>query len=102
MYAICKIAGHQYRVEPNLKIKVSRLSAAEGDTVEFPELLLVSDEESTQIGTPVVPGKVVATVLNHGRYPTITVFKRKRRKDYKVLKGHRQGYTEVLINSIER
>lgn len=102
MYAICKIAGHQYRVEPDLKIKVSRLDTPEGNTVEFEDILLLSDGESTVIGTPTVPGKVIATVLNHGRYPTITVFKRKRRKDYKVLKGHRQGYTEVLINRIER
>jgi large subunit ribosomal protein L21 len=102
MYAICKIAGHQYRVEPDTKIKVSRLDTPEGNTVEFNDILLFSDGESTQIGTPTVSGKVIATVVKHGRYPKITVFKRKRRKDYNVLKGHRQDYTEVLINSIER
>ena len=101
MYAICRIAGHQYRLEPDLKLKVSSLDVSEGETVEFEDILLLSDDKSTQIGTPTVKGKVIATVLKHGRHPTVRVFKRKRRKDYKVLKGQRQGYTELLIKSIE-
>ncbi len=102
MYAICRIAGHQYRLETDLKIKVSSLDVPEGETVEFEDILLLSDDKSTQIGTPTVKGKVIATVLKHGRHPTVRVFKRKRRKDYKVLKGQRQGYTELLIKSIEQ
>ena len=102
MYAICRIAGQQYRVEPDTRIKVNRLSVPEGDTVEFEELLMISDGEKAETGTPIIPGKVVATVVKHGRYPTIRVFKRKRRKDYRVTRGHRQGYTEILINKIEK
>ncbi len=102
MYAICRIAGHQYRVEPDDKIKVSRLDVPEGETVEFEDVLLFFDGESTQVGTPTLNGKVIATVLKHGKHPTVRVFKRKRRKDYKVLKGQRQGYTEVMIKSIEQ
>jgi len=102
MYAICRIAGQQYRIEPDTRVQVSRLSAAEGDTVEFQEILLFSDGEKTEVGAPIVPGKVVATVLKHGKYPTIQVFKRKRRKDYRKSHGHRQQYTELLVNRIER
>jgi large subunit ribosomal protein L21 len=102
MYAICRIAGQQYRVEPEQRYRVSRLQAAEGDTVEFEDVLLFSDGESTEIGTPIVKAKVIATVLKHGRYPTIRVFKRKRRKDYRVKRGHRQDYTELVVNSIEK
>ncbi len=102
MYVICRVAGHQYRMEPDLKIKVSSLDVPEGETVEFEDILLLSDDKSTQIGTPTVKGKVIATVLKHGRHPTVRVFKRKRRKDYKVLKGQRQGYTELMIKSIEQ
>lgn len=102
MYAICRVAGHQYRMEPDLKIKVSRLDVPEGETVEFEDILLLSDDKTTQIGTPVVKGKVIATVVRHGKHPTVRVFKRKRRKDYKVLKGQRQGYTEIMVKSIEQ
>lgn len=102
MYAICRIAGQQYRVEPDTRLKVNLLNVPEGDTVEFEELLMVSDGKKTELGTPKVAGKVVATVVKHGRYPTIRVFKRKRRKDYRVTRGHRQDYTEILINRIEK
>jgi large subunit ribosomal protein L21 len=102
MYAICRIAGQQYRVEPESRIKVPRLDVPEGETVEFEDVLLFSDGDSTEVGTPTVKAKVVAQVLKHGRYPTIRVFKRKRRKGYKRLKGHRQPYTEMVVQSIEK
>jgi len=102
MYAICRIAGQQYRIEPESKLQVPRLSASEGDTVQFEEILLLSDGEKTEVGTPHVPGKVIATVLKHGKYPTVQVYKRKRRKDYHKSHGHRQQYTELLVNRIER
>ena len=102
MYAICRIAGQQYRVEPDGRIKVGKLQAAEGDTVEIEDVLLFSDGDTTEVGKPTVEAKVIATVLKHGRHPKIRVFKRKRRKDYKVLRGHRQDYTELVVNRIEK
>jgi large subunit ribosomal protein L21 len=102
MYAICRIAGQQYRVEPESKIKVPLLDVPEGETVEFEELLLISDGEKAEVGTPIVKGKVIATVLKHGKYPTILGFKRKRRKDYRKKQGHRQKFTELMVDRIER
>ena len=101
MYAIVKVKGTQIRVSPEEVHKVPLLDGNVGDTVEFAEVLLVRDGETTTVGTPTVPGaSVTAEVMAHGRGPKIRVFTYKRRKDYKKSRGHRQDYTQVVIHAI--
>ena len=101
MHAVIETGGKQYRVEPGRRIRVERLAAAEGERVEFDQVLLVGDAEAVVTGSPCVPGgKVSATVLAHGRARKITVVKFKRRKGYMRKQGHRQGYTELRITEV--
>lgn len=100
MFAIVNIAGQQFKVEKDQEIFVHQLNAAEGDKVSFDEVLLVGGD-STTIGTPTVSGASVgATVLNHQKGDKVVVFKKKRRKGYKVKNGHRQSFTKIKIDSI--
>ena len=101
MYAIVTIAGKQFRVTESLKLFVPLLGSEIGATVEFPDVNLYSDEKGTRIGTPtLVDTKVTATVLDHIKDEKVLVFKKKRRKGYKRLRGHRQQFTQVQINNI--
>ncbi len=101
MYAIIETGGKQVRVEPGSKIRVERLSANVGDSVQFDSVLLVSDAEETKIGTPHVDDSpVVAKILEHGRGKKIRVIKMKRRKNYRRTYGHRQDFTEIEVLSI--
>jgi large subunit ribosomal protein L21 len=101
MYAVVEIAGKQYKVAPKDRILVPSLEEKEGATVKFDRVLLLGKEKEIRVGNPVVAGsRVEATVLAHGKSDKVTVFKKKRRKGYRVRRGHRQGYTEVEINSI--
>lgn len=101
MFAIVTIAGQQFKVEEGQQIFVHQLEANEGDKVSFDEVLLVSKDSSTSVGTPTVSGaKVSATVLSHQKGDKVIVFKKKRRKGYKVKKGHRQRFTKISIDSI--
>jgi large subunit ribosomal protein L21 len=101
MYAVVKIKGQQFRVEPGRKLQVPLLASEVGTSVTFDEVLLLTDGEDVKVGQPNVEGaSVAAEVLRHGRSRKITVFKRKRRKNYKRKKGHRQPFTEVSITSI--
>ncbi len=101
MYAIVDIQGFQYRLTQGQRLKVPKCETAVGETVTFPEVLFVSDDAGHHIGTPFVDGAVVeATVTDKGKYDKITVFKKKRRKDYSVKRGHRQDFTEIEIDSI--
>ena len=102
MYAIAKIAGKQFRIEPDHNLKVPRLSVQEGSTFEIAEILLASDGGKIKIGQPVLKGfKATAKVVSHGRDPKIIVFRKKRRKGFKVTRGHRQGYTLLHIEEIQ-
>lgn len=101
MRAVVEIAAQQYRVEPGQLLVVPHLQAEPGSTVEFHRILLVEDGEALYIGTPYVDGCVHAEVLEHGKGKKVIVFKKKRRKGYKRLKGHRQLYTRLRITSIE-
>ena len=102
MYAVVEIAGKQFKVAPSEKIKVPLLSAEVGQEVKFDKVLLVSDNGSVKVGNPSVEGtKVEAKVLSHGKDEKVIVFKKKRRKGYRVKRGHRQGYTEIEITGIE-
>lgn len=101
MYAIVNIKGCQYRVTENQKVFVPKLKEEIGAKVTFDKVLMyTADEKSFEIGAPTLTKKVEATVLNHVKDDTVIVFKKKRRKGYKVRNGHRQSYTSVQINSI--
>jgi large subunit ribosomal protein L21 len=101
MYAIVEIAGQQFKVEKDKKIFVHRLEANEGDAIDFEKVLLVDNEGKVTVGTPSVKGaKVTAKVLEHVKGDKVLVFKKKRRKGYKKLNGHRQHFTQLQIDSI--
>ncbi len=101
MYAVVKIKGQQFRVEPGTRLQVPLLTDEVGADVTFDEVLLLADGEDVKVGTPNVDGaSVAAEVLRHGRSRKVVVFKRKRRKNYRRKKGHRQPFTEVSIKGI--
>jgi len=101
MYAIVEIAGHQFKVEKDKKLYVHQLDAQEGDSVDFDKVLLVDNDGKIAVGTPTVKGaKVSAKVLEHVKGDKVLVFKKKRRKGYKKLNGHRQRFTQVQIENI--
>ncbi len=101
MYAVIKTGGKQYRVAEGARLKVERLDAAEGDAVEFDQVLLVGEGDDVKIGTPLVEGgKVTGTVEAQGKGRKVEVVKFKRRKNYRRTKGHRQQFTQVRITNI--
>ncbi|HEX8177094.1 MAG TPA: 50S ribosomal protein L21 [Pyrinomonadaceae bacterium] len=98
-YAIIKSGGKQFRVEEGQQVRVPLMDKEVGSTVELDVMLLGGDE--SKVGTPTVDGaRVAATVVDHGRDTKIIVFKKKRRKQYKRTRGHRQDYTTLKIDSI--
>ncbi len=101
MYAIVDIDGHQFKVEKDQKIYVNRLNHKEGDVVHFERVLLIDNEKKILVGEPSLQGASVAgKIVGHTKGDKVRVFKKKRRKGYQVLKGHRQLLTEVLIEKI--
>jgi len=101
MFAIVSIAGQQFKVQSGDEIFVHQLEGTEGDSVSFEDVLLVSGDSGTQVGTPNVSGaSVKATILNHQKGDKVIVFKKKRRKGYQVRNGHRQRFTKIKIDSI--
>lgn len=101
MYAVVEIAGHQYKVAPSNKYFVPKLEGEAGTKVKFDKVLLIADEKNITVGAPVVNGvKVEATVLGHVKDDKVIVFKKKRRKGYRVKRGHRQQYTQIEITNI--
>ena len=101
MYAIVNIAGKQYKVSEGDKLKVARLSSDVGDKINFDDVLLTDDGKNIKIGKPTVKGSAVsAEILEHGRYPKILVYKKKRRKGYQRKNGHRQDYSAISITGI--
>ena len=101
MYAVVKIKGQQYRVEPGSTLQVPLLDDEVGADVTFEEVLMLADGEDVKVGSPTVAGATVAAeVLRHGRSRKVVVFKFKRRKNYRRKKGHRQPFTEVSIKGI--
>ena len=102
MYAVIRTGGKQARVAPGDSIRVEKLPGEIGARVELSEVLLVEGAEGPRIGTPLVPGvRVVGTITAHGRGEKITIFKLKRRKNYRRKQGHRQAFTELRVESIE-
>ena len=101
MYAIVEIAGHQYKVEKDQHIFVNRLQEDEGAKVQFDDVLLIDDGGKVTVGAPAIDGAAVkAKVERHLKGDKVIVFKKKRRKGYKVKNGHRQSFTKIKIDSI--
>lgn len=101
MYAIVDIAGQQFKVSKDQKVYVHRMDAEEGTDVEFSKVLLIDNEGKVQVGNPVVKGaKVSAKVLSHVKGDKVLVFKKKRRKGYQKLNGHRQFFSQIQIQDI--
>lgn len=101
MFAVVEIAGKQFKVTPSEKLIVPTLKEKEGAKIRFDRVLIVGKDEEVKVGNPLIAGACVeATVMAHGKGEKVTVFKKKRRKGYRVLRGHRQGYTEIEITSI--
>jgi large subunit ribosomal protein L21 len=101
MYAIVEIAGQQYRAEAGKRLYVHRLEAEQGSVVEFEKVLLVDADGEIKVGVPTVEGaKIVCEVLSHLKGEKVLIFKKKRRKGYRKLNGHRQYMTELKINEV--
>jgi large subunit ribosomal protein L21 len=102
MYAIVEIAGQQFKVEKDQQIFVHRLDTEEGSKIDFDKVLLLADAGTVNVGAPVITGaKVTAKVLEHLKGDKVIVFKKKRRKGYKVKNGHRQYLTKLEILTID-
>ena len=101
MYAVIVSGGKQHLVEEGEWLKLEKIDAATGDTIEFDQVLMLGAGADVKIGAPLVEGsKVTAEVLAHGRHDKIKIVKFNRRKHYRNETGHRQWFTEVKITSI--
>ena len=101
MYVIVDIQGQQFKVEQDQKLFVHRINPEQGAEVEFEKVMLVDNDGVITVGAPLVEGaKVVVEVLSHVKGDKVLVFKKKRRKGYQKLNGHRQQFSEVLVKSI--
>ena len=102
MYAIVEIAGQQFKVEKGSKLFVNRLENEEGSNVKFDRVMLLDNEDKVTVGTPLVEkANVSAKVIKHVKGDKVLVFKKKRRKGYQTLNGHRQQLTEIEIQDIK-
>jgi len=101
MYAIVEIAGQQFKVAKDQKVFVNRLPEAEGEKVQFSNVMLLEDGKNITIGAPAIKGAAVeAKVIKHLKGDKVIVFKKKRRKGYRVKNGHRQYLSEIVIEGI--
>jgi len=102
MYAIVEIAGQQFKVAKDQRVYVNRLAGEEGDSVSFDKVLLTADGDNVTVGAPAIDGALVGAKINrHLKGDKVIVFKKKRRKGYRVKNGHRQALTEILIEGID-
>lgn len=101
MYAIVTIAGQQFKVQKDQQIIVNRLDGEEGKKLDFADVLLVDDAGKIKVGAPLIKGaSISAKILGHLRGDKVLVFKKKRRKGYRKMNGHRQDLTRIQIESI--
>lgn len=101
MYAIIRTGGKQYQVSAGERLRVEKLAGSVGDTVELDDVLLVAADGDVKVGRPQVDGaKVTAQIIEQGRSKKVVVFKKKRRKGYRLKQGHRQPYTALEIKEI--
>jgi large subunit ribosomal protein L21 len=102
MYAIVEIAGQQFKVNKDQKIFVHRQEGELGEKLTFDRVYLIENENEIKVGTPVVDGASVnASIVSHVRGDKVLVFKKKRRKGYQKMNGHRQNFTQILIEDIK-
>ncbi len=102
MYAVIQTGGKQYKVSPGDVLKVEKLDAQKGDTVEIKDVFLVADGDSVSVGKPTVASAMVtAEVVGEGRGEKIIIFKHKRRKGYRRTNGHRQDFTTLKVKEIK-
>jgi large subunit ribosomal protein L21 len=101
MYAIIETGGKQYRAEPNGILQIESLEGDVGSIIQFDSVRFVHTDQAPIVGTPMIPDAVVkGEIIRHARTRSITIFKKKRRKNYRRTKGHRQGFTQVRITEI--
>ncbi|MDR1518227.1 MAG: 50S ribosomal protein L21 [Dysgonamonadaceae bacterium] len=101
MYVIVDIQGQQFKVEQDQKLFVHRINADQGSTVEYEKVMLVDNDGAVTVGAPTIKGaKVVLEVLSHVKGDKVIVFKKKKRKGYRKLNGHRQQFSEVKVKEI--
>ncbi len=102
MYAVIKTGGKQYKVSEGATLKVEKIDAEEGASIELDQVLMVVDGDKVNVGSPLVAGgKVTATVKSHGRGKKVEIIKFRRRKHHRKQMGHRQSYTELQITGIQ-
>lgn len=102
MYAIIQTGGKQYKVAEGEILKIEKLEGAAGDKLTLDQVLMVKNESGTKIGTPTVQGaQVTVEVIEQGREKKITVYKYKKRKNYRRNQGHRQAFTKIKVEKIE-
>jgi large subunit ribosomal protein L21 len=103
MYAIVDIAGKQFKVTQDQFVYAPKMQGEEGASVEFDRVLLLDNDGKVEVGAPLVKGaKVSGKILGHVKGDTVVVFKKKRRKGYKVRNGHRQQFTKIQIDNISK
>ncbi len=101
MYAVIKTGGKQYKVEEGTVLQVEKLEQNEGEKIEFNDVLMYSDGENVTLGSPLVENVTVkAEIIKQAKDKKVLVFKYKRRKGYRRMRGHRQNYTQIKIDSI--
>ena len=102
MYAVIKSGGKQYKVAAGEKLRIEQIPTQVGEKISLDQVVMVSQGDKVSIGSPLVNGAVVsATVLGHGRADKVKIFKMRRRKHYQKRQGHRQNFTEVMIDEIK-
>ncbi|RMH33502.1 MAG: 50S ribosomal protein L21 [Nitrospirae bacterium] len=101
MYAIITTGGKQYRAEPGAILQIESIPGAVGERIEFANVGLIAGDGEPLIGHPIIPDAAVkAEIIRHGRTRSIRIFKKKRRKNYRRTKGHRQAFTQIRITDI--
>jgi large subunit ribosomal protein L21 len=101
MIAVVNIAGQQFKISSGQKIYVHRQEGEKDDKVSFDQVLMLIDGDSTQVGLPTVGGaSISATILGHVKGDKVIVYKKKKRKGYEKKNGHRQSFTQILVDSI--
>ena len=103
MFAVVEILGQQFKVQKNQKLLVNKLDKKEGSKISFENVLLIDNDKEFSLGNPTIDGYFVeAKIIKHLRGDKVVVFKKKRRKGYKVKNGHKQHLSEILIESISK
>jgi len=100
MYAVIRSGGKQYRVTPGQTVRLEKMNGDAGAKVEFGDVLMIENGGAVQVGSALAKAKVEATILENRRAGKILVFKKKRKKQYRRTRGHRQDYTAVRIDKI--